>query len=296
MTKKKNKKTGVLEGTPSSDENALMIYLREISRIPLLSKAEEEEAARLAIQGNKAAREKLVTANLRFVVMIAKNYKGRGLPLHDLISEGNIGLLSAIEHFDMKRGYRFITYAVWWIRQSIIKAIQDKGRMIRLPCNKDIELRRLEKTRLAIQDGSVREPNAEIREIAAILDISPEKAEELLKIDRSVLSLEDPVSSGMYPMTIKDFVEDEFHNSPVEQVANNILREQLETALDGLGKREADVLRCRYGLGDTGPMTLKEVGDYYQLSRERVRQIEKRALGQIQQSSESDKLESYVAS
>jgi len=277
------------------EENTLLLYLQEINRIPLLSKDEETEMAKLAAQGDKAARERLVTSNLRFVIMIAKKYQNKGLPLQDLISEGNIGLLNAVNHFDVEKGYRFITYAVWWIRQSIIKAIHEKGRMIRLPTNKTKELTNIEKARQVIQNEPNWNHETEIRETALFLDMSPEKAEKLMQIHQEVLSLEDPISKHGQSFTIKDFIEDEYHNSPVEHTTNKVLKDKLETVLNGLEKRSAEVLRSRFGLGDTGSLTLKEVGERYNLSRERVRQIEKRALTQLQRASCHHNLDSYIA-
>ena len=295
MTKRKNRKADVHGETFDSEGNTLLLYLQEINRIPLLSKAEEEETAKLAAAGNKIAREKLVNSNLRFVIMVAKKFQGKGVPLEDLISEGNIGLLNALKHFDAKKGYRFITYAVWWIRQAVIKAIHEKGRMIRLPNNKSSELARLEKTRQVIQNEPGAKEDVEIRRIATFLDISPEKAADLMMFSQDVLSLDEPVSSSDFSMTIKDFIEDDFFNSPFEQAASSILKSELETALNGLEKRSAEVLRSRFGFGEAGPLTLKEVGIRYDLSRERVRQIEKRALAQLQRSPNSHKLESYIA-
>jgi len=296
MTKKKYKKIDTAKRTFSAEENTLLLYLREIDKIPLLSKEEEEITASRAAKGDKAAREKLVNANLRFVIVVAKKYQGKGLPLEDLIGEGNIGLLNSIKNYDATKGYRFITYAVWWIRQAIIKAIHEKGRMIRLPSNKTCELTRIEKTRQVIQNEPGWKANAEIRKIAMFLGISEERALALMQMNQEVMSLEDPISHHGYPLTIKDIVEDVYYNSPVEHAVNSILRDELETILDGLDQRAADVIRCRFGLGETGPKTLKEVGTHYQLSRERIRQIEKRALGQIQHYCLENKLESYIAS
>ena len=295
MTKRKNKKAGHDGRKSNSDENSLLLYLKEINQIPLLSKNEEEKIAKLAAIGDKAATERLINANLRFVVMVAKKYRGNGLPFEDLISEGNIGLLNAMKHFDAEMGYRFITYAVWWIRQAIIKAVNEKGRMIRLPSNKSNELALIEKTRQKIPYTSALKTDAEIREIAMFLDMAPEKASALMRIGQDVLSLDDPVSEKKNALTTKDYIEDEYINSPHEDAVNSNLREELETALNGLEKREAAVIRSRFGLDEDGPLTLKEIGLRYKLSRERVRQIEKRALRQLQQSSVCRKLESFIA-
>ena len=295
MVKRKKKKSDILGVNYNSEENTLLLYMQEINRFPLLSKTEEEKLAKLVAKGDKAAREKIVNSNLRFVIMVAKKYQGKGLPLEDLISEGNIGLLKAVEHFDPKKGYRLITYAVWWIRQTIIKAIHEKGRMIRLPCNKSSDLTKIEKTRETFQNESGWKQESQTQKIAMFLDMSTEKTTQLLRMNQEVLSLDEPVSYEGYPLTIKDFIEDEYRNSPVEVAANSILKEELEAGLDNLEERAAEVIRCRYGLGDSGPLTLKEVSLRYNLSRERVRQIEKRALGQLLHSVNSNKLESYIA-
>jgi len=263
MTKKKNRKMSASESKCRNEEDSFRSYLREINRIPLLSKEEEMKIARLAAGGDKVAREKLITSNLRFVIMVAKKYQGKGLPFQDLISEGNIGLLSAVKHFDAEKGYRFITYAVWWIRQAISKAIHEKGYMIRLPSKKARDLMNMEKSRQTFK--------------------------------KDVISLDDPISRHENALTIKDLLQDEYYNSPVDHATNNILREELEIILDSLEERAAEVVRCRFGLGDIGPMTLREVGDRCQLSRERVRQIENRAIVELESSSREHKLDSYIA-
>jgi len=268
MDKKKNRKVNVAKKKQDDGGNSFLSYLREVNRIPLLNKEEEFEAARQAAKGNKTAGEKLVTANLRFVIMVAKKYQGKGLPLQDLISEGNMGLLNAVKHFDAEKGYRFITYAVWWIRQAIVKAIYEKGRMIRLPSHKSRELSRLE----AEQNPAQKD-----------------------QIYNDVLSLDDPISAQHDGGTIKDLIQDEIENSPVEHATNSILKDELEAILNSLEERSAEVLRCRYGLGGIAPMTLSEVGDRYDLSRERIRQIENRAMAQLESSSKEHKLDTYIA-
>jgi RNA polymerase primary sigma factor len=250
----------------------------------------------MAAQGNKTARERLVNANLRFVISVAKKYQGKGLPLEDLISEGNIGLLTAMDHFDVEKGYRFITYAVWWIRQSIIRAIHEKGRMIRLPSNKANELKQINSTRQAIQNEQSWNTDAEIQEIAAFLEMSPEKTADLMQIGLDALSLDDPALRHENSLTVKDFIVDEISIGPSEEAINSILKQELSEVVNGLEKRSAEVLRCRFGLGDSGPMTLKEIGNKYNLSRERVRQIERQALGQLQKSANCKKLEHFIAS
>jgi len=268
MNKSNSKKADAFEPQSSSGENSFLSYLRDINRIPLLSKEDEIETAKLAAAGNKAAGEKLVTANLRFVVMIAKKYQGKGLPIQDLISEGNLGLLSAAKHFDAEKGYRFITYAVWWIRQSIIKAIHEKGRMIRLPNNKSREAARADKNHLP-KNGAYS--------------------------GSAILSLDAPVSKRDNSLTLKDCVKSESGYSPEDSATNSILEDELEAALSRLDKRSADIIRYRFGLGGKSQMTLKEIGDLYQLSRERVRQIESRAMAQLKSSSREHRLDTYIA-
>ena len=295
MTKRKSKKADSYSGNTSSGNNALLIYLREINRIPLLTKQEEEKAARLASRGNTAARERLINANLRFVVSVAKKYQGKGLSLEDLISEGNVGLLNSVDHFDVEKGYRFITYAVWWIRQAIIKAIHEKGRMIRLPCNKINELSKMEKVRTVIENNNSGRGEQNIQEIATYMDVPQEKAADLLKISQDVLYLDDQTSGSYDSQVIRDSIEDDFSKTPVDCAINSALRDELEKLINRLEERDADVIRSRYGLGDSCPQTLKEIGVVHNLSKERVRQIEKRILGQLQKSPNRKRLKSYIA-
>jgi RNA polymerase primary sigma factor len=195
----------------------------------------------------------------------------------------------------VEKGFRFITYAVWWIRQAIIKAIQEKGRMIRLPCNKANELTKIDKTRQFVQSENSCKNDQDIQEIAAFLNMPPKKAENLMIISQDVVSLDEQASKSNDSPAIKDLIEDDASKTPVDNAINSILRTELEEIINDLEKRAADVIRCRFGLGDKGPQTLKEIGADYNLSRERVRQIEKRALIQLQQSSQKRNLESYIA-
>jgi RNA polymerase primary sigma factor len=276
-----------------SDENILSMYLKEINRIPLLTREEEDIAAREAAQGNRAAQHKLVNANLRFVVNVAKKYQGQGLPLSDLISEGNIGLMNAIERYDVDKGYHFISYAVWWIRQAILKAICEKSRMIRLPLNRANELVQIEKAKKCVQDSGSGE--AEINEIARLLAMEPEHVVDIINISRDLVSLENPVYDEKDSVTLGDFIEDENYASPEKYATDVALHDDIEMVLDTLNPKEADIIRYRFGLGEKAPMSLKEIGDHFNLTKERIRQIEKKALRRLQHPSRMRVLESYVA-
>ena len=299
MNRKKVKKAAAVKmaGTKNHesimDGSTLYTYLKEINKIPLLSKEEELRVARLAVKGDKAAQERLVNSNLRFVVMTAKKYQGNGLSLDDLVGEGNLGLMNALKNFDPEKGCRFITYAVWWIRQSISRALNEKSRMIRLPSNKNKELAKIERTKLVLQDGS--NIKAEIHEIAEFLNISLKKAADLLKISQNVCSLDDFVSANNNSLRVMDLIEDDESPSSDDDAMNNALKMDLIKAIDSLDRRDADIIRSRYGLGEGRAMTLKEVGKQFNLTRERVRQIEARALRQLQESSHCKELKSYIA-
>jgi RNA polymerase primary sigma factor len=286
-------KKHISTGKFDSDENTLSIYLKEINRVPLLTREEEDRIARSAARGNKAAVEKLASANLRFVVNVAKKYQGQGLPLDDLISEGNIGLLNAIERYDVDKGYHFISYAVWWIRQAILKAICEKSRMIRLPLNRANELVQIEKARKVVQDTHSTE--AEINEIALMLDMDANHVADIVNISRELVSLENPVYIDRDSSVLGDFIEDEVYQSPDDYVIASALQSDIETVLGTLTKKEAEIIRFRFGLGDNAPMSLKEIGDYFNLTKERIRQIEKKALKRLQHPSRRRVLASYVA-
>jgi RNA polymerase primary sigma factor len=277
----------------SSDESVLAMYLREISRIPLLSREAEDEVARKAAQGDKAARDKLVNGNLRFVVTVAKKYQGKGLPLEDLISEGNAGLMLAVDHFDVDKGYHFISYAVWWIRQTIFKALNEKTRMIRLPQNRANELIHIERARRVVQEQQ--SDKTEIQEIADALEIGQEVVKDLLNISRDMVSLESPVYVNRDSSVLGDFIEDERHAGPDQRAIQKVLAEDIETVLGTLKQKEADIIRLRYGLGSHPAMSLKEIGDRYNLTKERIRQIEQKAMLRLRHPSRIGKLASYVA-
>ncbi|MDR0315823.1 MAG: RNA polymerase sigma factor RpoD/SigA [Treponema sp.] len=290
-TKKKVKKAQAAEY--SSDENVLALYLREISHIPLLSREEEIEAAKAAANGDMTARNRLVNANLRFVVNIAKKYQGMGLPLADVISEGNIGLVNAVDRYKVDMGYHFISYAVWWIRQSILKAIYEKSRMIRLPVNRTNELIQIEKARKVI--GEHQNVEDEIQEIAGLLNMDKEHVEEMLNISRDMVSLEKPVYVDRCSSVLGDFIEDEQYATPDQIIVQGALKKDIESVLDTLDGKEAAIIRYRFGLGDNTPSSLKELSDRFNLTKERIRQIEKKALTRLQSISRMERLAAYVA-
>jgi RNA polymerase primary sigma factor len=294
MTATKAQKTKRKVESFCSDENVLSMYLNEINRIPLLTREEEDSTAREAAKGDKKARDRLVNANLRFVVNVAKKYQGQGLPLADLISEGNVGLLNAVERYDVNKGYHFISYAVWWIRQAVLKAICEKSRMIRLPLNRANELVQIEKARKLTQESHNAE--GEIREIARLCKMDTDHVADLINISRDLVSLDNPVyTSDRDSSMLGDFIEDEHCHSPDQSAMEGALQDDIETVLDTLNEKEAAIIRCRYGLGNRVPMSLKEIGDYFNLTKERIRQIEKKALKRLQHPSRQRILESYVA-
>ena len=277
----------------SSDENILSIYLKEINKVPLLTRKEEQDYARRAAKGETLGKNKLIQANLRFVVNVAKKYQNQGLPLADLISEGNIGLMNAIERFDVSKGYHFISYAVWWIRQAILKAICEKSRMIRLPLNRANELVQIEKARKELQSGSRGDP--EIQEIAKALDMNEDHVADLINISRDMVSLDTPIYDEKDSSILSDFVEDKGQKAPEELAIDRSLREDINVVLSTLSSKEADIIQYRFGLNGKRPMSLKEIGNRYKLTKERIRQIEKKALKRLQHPSRSHSLRSYIA-
>jgi RNA polymerase primary sigma factor len=274
------------------DVNVLSSYLKEINRVPLLSREEEKKYARLARQGQKEAREKLLQANLRFVVNVAKKYQNQGLPLTDLISEGNIGLIKAVERFDVDKGYHFISYAVWWIRQAILKAICEKSRLIRLPLNRANELVQIEKVRKHMQTTMNEE--LEIREIAKTLNMNASHVAALMSISRDLVSLETPVYAEKDSSILGDFIEDNRYELPEDAVVAEAIKDDVNRLLATLTRKEAEILQYRFGLNGKTSLSLKEIGDRYNLTKERIRQIEKKAVKRLQHPKRSRMVEAYI--
>jgi RNA polymerase primary sigma factor len=275
----------------SLDTSSLSVYLREINKIPLLKREEEVMLARKAKEGSEEAKEKLIKANLRFVVNVAKQYQNRGLSLSDLISEGNLGLITSVDKFDVNKGYHFISYAVWWIKQSILKAICEKSRMIRLPLNRANELLQIERAKKEIE--KYKEGEASIEEIADYLDIDKRRVAELINASKDIASLETPLTSDTDSNTISDLIKDSKGEDPEDVIVNRTLQESIEEVLSTLTEKESKIIKYRFGLEGKRPHSLKEIGDKYNLTKERIRQIEKKAISRLRHPTRIRKLESY---
>ena len=277
-----------------NEDSVLTMYLKEINKIPLLSHEEETELALKAQKGDVAAKNKIINANLRFVVNVAKKYQNHGLDLEDLISEGNIGLMTAIEKFDVSKGYHFISYAVWWIRQCILKAVCEKSRAIRLPLNKANELVRIEHARKVVAGKKTEQQ--EYEEIGRMLNMDSAHVRDMINVSQEMISLDAELNSTEDGHNqLLDFQEDTNYKKPEEQAIENSLSSEINTVLKTLSPKEAKVIKLRYGLNGTKPMSLKEVGDRCNLTKERIRQIEKHAIIRLQSPSRSDRLSCYVA-
>ena len=284
------------EALPEDVENAKLddpvrMYLKEIGRIKLLTPEEEQEIAKKMAEGDEDARKRMSEANLRLVVSIAKRYVGRGMQLLDLIQEGNLGLMKAVEKFDYTKGYKFSTYATWWIRQSITRAIADQARTIRIPVHMVETINRVLRTSHSMVQKLGREPTT--KEIADELHIEESKVEEVLKIAQEPVSLETPIGEEE-DSHLGDFIQDAEASQPSEEASYTLLREQLEEVLSTLTPREEQVLRMRFGLTDGKPHTLEEVGKEFDVTRERIRQIESKALRKLRHPSRSKKLRDFL--
>ena len=272
-------------------DDPVRMYLKEIGKIPLLTPEQELEIAQRMHEGDESARQAMTEANLRLVVSIAKRYVGRGMQPLDLIQEGNLGLLKAVEKFDYTKGYKFSTYATWWIRQSITRAIADQARTIRIPVHMVETINRVIRTAHAMVQSLGREPTAE--EIAAEMHMELPKVEEILKIAQEPVSLETPIGEEE-DSHLGDFIQDEEASQPAEAASYTLLREQLEEVLTTLTPREEQVLRMRFGLTDGKAHTLEEVGKQFDVTRERIRQIESKALRKLRHPSRSKKLRDFL--
>ncbi len=272
-------------------EDPVRMYLKEIGKIPLLSTEEEIQLAKRMEMGDNEARKQIAEANLRLVVSIAKRYVGRGMQFLDLIQEGNLGLIKAVEKFDYRKGYKFSTYATWWIRQAITRAIADQARTIRIPVHMVETINRLIRTQRQLVQELGREPSVE--EIARKMDLPPERVNEIQKIAQEPVSLETPIGEEE-DSHLGDFIQDDQVAVPADQAAFTLLREQLMEALETLTEREQKVLRLRFGLDDGRPRTLEEVGKVFHVTRERIRQIEAKALRKLRHPTRSKKLKDYL--
>lgn len=267
------------------------MYLKEIGRVDLLSAEEEIKLAKRIEEGDEEAKRRLAEANLRLVVSIAKRYVGRGMLFLDLIQEGNMGLIKAVEKFDYNKGYKFSTYATWWIRQAITRAIADQARTIRIPVHMVETINKLIRVQRQLLQDLGREPTPE--EIGEDMDLSPDKVREILKIAQEPVSLETPIGEED-DSHLGDFIEDQDATSPSEHAAYELLKEQLEDVLDTLTDREENVLRLRFGLDDGRTRTLEEVGKVFGVTRERIRQIEAKALRKLRHPSRSKRLKDFL--
>jgi len=267
------------------------MYLKEIGRVPLLTAEDEMELAKRIENGDEEAKRRLAEANLRLVVSIAKRYVGRGMLFLDLIQEGNMGLIKAVEKFDHKKGFKFSTYATWWIRQAITRAIADQARTIRIPVHMVETINKLIRVSRQLLQELGREPAPE--EIAAEMDLSVEKVREIMKIAQEPVSLETPIGEED-DSHLGDFIEDQEALAPADAAAYELLKEQLEDVLDTLTEREENVLRLRFGLDDGRTRTLEEVGKVFGVTRERIRQIEAKALRKLRHPSRSKRLKDFL--
>ena len=272
-------------------DDPVRMYLKEIGRVPLLTAQEEVELAKQMESGDEEAKQRLAEANLRLVVSIAKRYVGRGMLFLDLIQEGNLGLIKAVEKFDYNKGYKFSTYATWWIRQAITRAIADQARTIRIPVHMVETINKLIRVSRNLLQKLNRDPTAE--EIAAEMDISVERVREIMKIAQEPVSLETPIGEEE-DSHLGDFIEDQDALAPADQASFLLLKEQLEEVLSTLTPREMRVLRLRFGLDDGRARTLEEVGQSFGVTRERIRQIEAKALRKLRHPSRSKKLKDFL--
>ena len=275
-------------------DDSVRLYLREIGKIPLLTPEEEQKLAQKIVKGDKKAKDKMVEANMRLVVSIAKRYSGRGLDFLDLIQEGNTGLIRAVDKFDPEKGFKFSTYATWWIRQAITRAIADQARTIRIPVHMVETINKVLRTTRRLTTELNREPTTE--EIAKALDMEAEKVEYVMRIKQDIASLDASVGrdGDDEDSVLGDFVEDEERVSPEDSAATQILKEQLAHIISTLSDREQKIIKMRFGIGGERPHTLEEVGAEFSVTRERIRQIEAKALSKLKKHKDTKKLYEYL--
>ena len=273
-------------------DDSVRLYLREIGKIPLLSAEEELALAKRVVAGDKTAKDKMAEANMRLVVSIAKRYVGRGLDLLDLIQEGNTGLLRAVEKFDPEKGFKFSTYATWWIRQAITRAIADQARTIRIPVHMVETINKLLRTQRRLTQELNREPTNE--EIAAAMELDVDKVEHIMKIKQDISSLDASIRDDEEESVLADFIEDEDTITPEQSATNQLLKEQVKGMLGALTEREQKILKLRFGLEDGKQHTLEEVGQEFSVTRERIRQIEAKALAKLRKHKDAKKLHDYI--
>ena len=273
-------------------DDPIKIYLQDIGNVPLLSFEEEVELAKRIEANDEEAKRLLSEANLRLVVSIAKRYTGHGLSLLDLIQEGNMGLMRAVEKYDYRKGFKFSTYATWWIRQAITRAIADQSRTIRIPVHMVESMNRMKKVKRALQQRYNRDITPE--EIAEAMDLSIDKIYEMIQFSQEPVSLESPVNE-MEEQNLLDFIHDNQSIVPVDAAVKTLLKEQIQEALTTLSEREAEVLKLRYGIETGQEMTLEEIGRKFHVTRERIRQIEVKALRKLRSKSKKDKLIDYLS-
>lgn len=274
--------------------DSVRLYLREIGKIPLLTLEEEMDLAQKVVKGDKKAKDKMVEANMRLVVSIAKRYSGRGLDFLDLIQEGNTGLLRAVEKFDPDKGFKFSTYATWWIRQAITRAIADQARTIRIPVHMVETINKVLRASRKLTQELNREPTTE--EIAKEMDMDAEKVEYVMKIKQDIASLDASVGKDGddEDSVLGDFVEDEERTSPEDSAASQLLKEQIAAIISDLSEREQKIIKLRFGIGGGRPHTLEEVGAEFSVTRERIRQIEAKALSKLRKHKDTKKLHEYL--
>ena len=282
------------ENVDAFADDSVRLYLREIGKIPLLTPEEEAKLAERIVKGDKKAKDKMVESNMRLVVSIAKRYGGRGLDFLDLIQEGNTGLLRAVEKFDPAKGFKFSTYATWWVRQAITRAIADQARTIRIPVHMVETINKVLRTTRKLTAELNREPTNE--EIAKELGLEPEKVDYVMRIKQDIASLDASVGreGDDEDSVLGDFVEDEERDSPEDSAANQILKEQLSEIIATLTDREQKIIRLRFGIGGGRPHTLEEVGNEFDVTRERIRQIEAKALSKLRKNKDTKKLHEYL--